>query len=418
MSEKNDTIIELVQGSDIQNQRFSINPGEVLKFRIITKKNSILGCCSIPGITFETGKSFIRPTVVDHLKVLEDHRKKHPEAKIVIFGHTDKVSDDMFNKKLSERRALSVYAFITNQEDEWEKLYLVENWGMRVIQTILKDFSGPYDPGTVDGIQGQKTTTAIKNYQGDNGLIESGNADLSTRKSMFKKYMSGKHDIILTENDFLSPPCQGCGEFNPLVGTEGASEPNRRVIFFLLSPDKLPSFPCQPEDLSPCREQIAVSTTRTNKLFRCAFYDDISKTCKCEQPINKTSISLLLKTPTGKLLAETPYEFEINGVVKKNTTTSDGSVIEETPEDATEAFLTINSWRMKITLHDLKPPSEIIGAKARLNNLEFYSGDPIDDNNSDEFKDALKRFQTFYTLNVTGVLDEPTQKKLEEMHGS
>jgi peptidoglycan hydrolase-like protein with peptidoglycan-binding domain len=49
--------------------------------------------------------------------------------------------------------------------------------------------------------------------------------------------------------------------------------------------------------------------------------------------------------------------------------------------------------------------------------MGFYSGEPIDNSISNDFTHALRRFQTFYDLTVTGVLDAPTQRKLEEMHG-
>jgi len=75
------------------------------------------GCCKIKGITFEFDSSFIRPCVVGDLAAVELEMQKHPDAKILIFGHTDKVGSEQYNKLLSERRAKSVYAFITNKPE-------------------------------------------------------------------------------------------------------------------------------------------------------------------------------------------------------------------------------------------------------------------------------------------------------------
>lgn len=49
-------------------------------------------CARLKGINFEYDKSFICPSVTDDLIQLENALVKHSDAKIVIFGHTDKVS--------------------------------------------------------------------------------------------------------------------------------------------------------------------------------------------------------------------------------------------------------------------------------------------------------------------------------------
>ena len=114
-------------------------------------------CARIRGIFFETDKSFIRPSVVGDLKRVEEAMDRHPGAKALIFGHTDKVGSEQYNRDLSERRSLSPYAFITDDADTWEMLYNQEDWGTRAIQEIPKDFGPPYDPGPVDGIYGSRT---------------------------------------------------------------------------------------------------------------------------------------------------------------------------------------------------------------------------------------------------------------------
>ncbi len=131
----------------------------------VTKKRcqrQFLGCCALPSITFGFNSSFIRPNVVDHLGALEVLAKQYPDAKLMVFGHTDVVGDELYNKKLSERRAWSAYAFIANDTDAWETLYNHddEDWGVAVIQEILSDLG--YDPGPVDGDLGDKTKAAMR----------------------------------------------------------------------------------------------------------------------------------------------------------------------------------------------------------------------------------------------------------------
>jgi len=250
-------------------------------------------CASIPGVHFEFNKSFIRPTVVDDLKKVEDALGRHPDAKVIVFGHTDQVGPDAYNKRLSERRARSAYAFITNQPDVWEELYKHpdEKWGLREIQTILADLGGPYDPGPIDGIDGPRTKAAVRQFQTDHGLAVDGIAGKNTRRELFLAYMTGKHDVAVDDARFLDPKFIGCGEFNPVVPPSTATdkptrdaenEPNRRVTFFLFHRDRPPRFPCRLDDLNPCTHWRQHPLPRHFDLFSCSFYDSIAKNCPCE----------------------------------------------------------------------------------------------------------------------------------------
>jgi outer membrane protein OmpA-like peptidoglycan-associated protein len=237
-------------------------------------------CAEIAGVTFEFDKSFVRPSVVGDLEVLQSEVDKHPAAKIMIWGHTDKVGSEAYNKELSERRAKSVYAFITNQPDIWEELYKKENWGIRAVQEILKDMGGPYDPGAVDGVDGPNTRQAVKNFQTDHGLTVDGVAGPNTRNKLFTEYMSGTHDIEIDDARFMDPKHMGCGEFNPMVETEAAEEKNRRVTFYLFHEERLPTLPCAEGDLAPCQKQTATPLPRHKDSFHCSFYDSIARNCK------------------------------------------------------------------------------------------------------------------------------------------
>jgi len=262
-------------------------------------------CARISGVHFETDKSFIRPSVVDDMQPLEDALARNPDAKVMIFGHTDKVGSDPYNKDLSERRALSAYAFITDDAETWEKLYNKEKWGTKAIQEILKDFGDPYDPGPADGIYGSKTRAAVRKYQEDKGLTVSGVAGPATRNVMFTQYMTDKHDVELTPDQFMDPRHMGCGEFNPQEETEGPCEENRRVTFYLFHEKRLPNLPCRTGDLAPCRKQAAEPRPRNKDTFRCSFYDSIAKKCKHEVgPILTTELTvhlqLFFRDPEGK----------------------------------------------------------------------------------------------------------------------
>jgi outer membrane protein OmpA-like peptidoglycan-associated protein len=375
-----------------------------------------LECCSIPGITFAFDKSFVRPSVVEHIKPLEEAIAKHPDAKIMVFGHTDKVGDERYNKKLSERRAKSVYAFITDDADTWEALYNEERWGIRVIQEILKDLG--FDPGPADGVKGPKTEAAIKAYQSARGLTVDGIAGPQTRKQMFTEYMTSKHDVKLTPEQFMDPKHMGCGEFNPVEETEAAHEPNRRVTFYLFHKDRLPKLPCQYGDIAPCRKQMDATGPRYVETFYCSFYDSIAKKCGCEIPIEDfETLTIRLLDIYYQPMNNKEYTLEVANRQFQGVTSEEGIISHAVPSHVNTGKLTINKWSVDLTIRDLESVAQIKGAQARLNNLGFYVRAHVNDQIDENFRRALQCFQTEYQLEVTGELDEATKQKLEEVHG-
>ena len=314
-----------------RKEGLSLDHIHVVRVRTKTSPPQFLDCCAIPGVTFEFDKSFIRPSVVDHIGDVETMLEKHPDAKIMVFGHTDKVGDELYNKRLSERRSESAFAFITNDTDIWEKLYKQEDWGIIVIQQILKDFGGEFDPGAVDGIDGPQTRQAVKNYQEANGLAVDGIAGPQTRKVMFLEYMTGKHDVEMTADQFMNPKHMGCGEFNPAEETEERHEPNRRVTFFFFHPDRPPKLPCKHGDLGPCHKQVKPPTPRHKLTFACSFYDSLARKCQCEQgpPSLRPQSEIVLIDELGQPLA--------NVMIK--VTSDDSTEIETDTDDDGRAVL-------------------------------------------------------------------------------
>lgn len=66
------------------------------------------------SIAFETGKADIKQKHHEELKQVADKLKAFPNATTVIEGHTDNVGSASSNKKLSQRRANAVRAYIIN----------------------------------------------------------------------------------------------------------------------------------------------------------------------------------------------------------------------------------------------------------------------------------------------------------------
>ena len=74
--------------------------------------------------------------------------KRKPKCPLAVFGHADPVGRDSYNKTLSGRRALAVYAVLTRDVELWEqKLYKQpfggDRWGERENQIMLTALGYP-----------------------------------------------------------------------------------------------------------------------------------------------------------------------------------------------------------------------------------------------------------------------------------
>ena len=186
---------------------------------------------------------------------------------------------------------------------------------MKVIQEILQDLG--HDPGPIDGAMGPQTQAAMRSFLGLPAGAPVRN-DAAFRAKLFPAYMTGKHDVQVSDAQFCPPKFMGCGEFNPLVEPNAnelanrapGNEPNRRVVFYLFK--RAPqSIPCKLRVLAPCKTEIAKPGERNNPLHSCAFYDGIAKECNCEQRIDEIRIRLF--DWLGKALPNAPYKITVGG---------------------------------------------------------------------------------------------------------
>ncbi|MEO7958888.1 MAG: TIGR02594 family protein [Fibrobacteria bacterium] len=239
----------------------------------------------VPGIVFGTNSSFIRPKVADGLKALEtkvkEWEKKHPKGKIVLYGHAN--ADEKDGKALSERRAQSAYAFITNDAATWEKLYTTEKWGLWALQHLLLDL-GHYH-GKPDNMDGPGTQGAFKAFQKKSGLPETGKEDSATRKALFGAYMKGKHDIKIDAGRFrkvAGNEWMGCSANNRAKEGDAPAPENRRVAFILIEESKFfpIHFPCQDGNEAGCQGQCKKAGKRSAPGIKCSFYDELVREVK------------------------------------------------------------------------------------------------------------------------------------------
>ena len=249
----------------------------------------------VPGITFETESSLIPPKGAHSLKPVEAKfnewdKKYSKKSQIAVFGHTDKGEKDA--KGLSERRAQSAHAFITGDAATWEKLYNVEKWGLKALQSILKDL-GHYH-GATHGVDGPMTQAAFTAFRKTAGVPESGD-EATTRKALFAAYMKGKHDIKIEASRFCKVagnPWMGCASNNQSKESKEAAPENCRVAFILIVPCKnFPvHFPCKDGNEGPCQVQCKKAGKRSGAGIGCLFYDELVREVKQESAASPAPI--------------------------------------------------------------------------------------------------------------------------------
>ena len=260
-----------------------------IRVRKLELRPRLVACCRIPGITFEYDKSFIRPSRVANLGSIHEKLAQHPDAKVLIYGHTDRCGPPNYNKNLSDRRAESAFAFVTHDPGIWKRLYGEEQWPDADIQKMLKAVG--HDPGPIDGIIGPNSRTAMRAVMDpDPGPNVQNNE--AFREALFKAYMDVGYPEKVDQKRFVNPRFVGCGEFNPLEapnrferardgrGRRPGNEKNRRVVFYLFDRPP-PNIPCEVGNIDPCNARVSTPPD-PNVHFTCSFYRPIARECPCE----------------------------------------------------------------------------------------------------------------------------------------
>jgi outer membrane protein OmpA-like peptidoglycan-associated protein len=314
-----------------------------------------VGCALLPDRKFDFDSSLILPEASRSFRKLVRLVQAKPGSPLSVFGHADPVGQDAYNKALSGRRALAVYAVLVRDTELWErKLYGEalggDRWGTRSLQIML-DALG-YPPGDIDGLLGPDTKEAIKSFQGDHELPPSGSPTRDTRKKLFERYMdflcaddSGR-PFTLAKTDFLAQGSdrdgkgdyQGCGEFNPVLlfskeeqeefkkpanheARNEANAPNRRVVVYLFRPGTRVEprhWPCPPakdgtgrdckkrfwSDGEDRRTRLLDGERRefqkTEDTFACRFYHGLAEFSPCEAALKLWTIRLVVDGAGGE----------------------------------------------------------------------------------------------------------------------
>src|SRR5581483_4726016 len=229
-----------------------------------------VACWRMDDIRFEFDSSFVGPDAAEEFKLLAVLRKKHPKAPLSIFGHADPVGDDIYNKKLSGRRARAIYGLLTRDTGMWEELF-----------------------SDSEGINDKWGDNAISRMRSTLGITDTTPTTAGTRVTLFQQYME-KICIDIDNKPFQVPKgeflgkgasasgigdMQGCSEFNPVLmfskaendkfaadkdktARNSENAPNRRVLILFFKPGShidIGKWPCpsaRDASIAKCRARF------------------------------------------------------------------------------------------------------------------------------------------------------------------
>ena len=351
--------------------------------------------------------------------------KAHPGCPLSVFGHADPVGSDDYNKLLSGRRAMAIYALLIFNTDPnkavklWKQVASEESWG-KDHHEMMQSFTGLPVGSSKDDL----ITAYMK------GLCP---PDL--------KLDPKKHFVARGADSGGKGDYQGCGEFNPVLlfskedqakydqarqrnGKDdqptiqvqnAANAPNRRVMVLMfrsgsrVDPAKWPC-PRATEGVAECKKRFfsdgekrrsthPPGTDRkfesTEDTFACRFYQRISSGSPCHQVRELVPLTIRLINVDDEVLANLAYKLEVGAQVFHGHTTSEGFIRQFVQANATTGKLTLPkpNRTVALTIQSLAPPNQAEGAQARLNNLGFFASDALHDNLDEQTKRSLERFE-------------------------
>jgi outer membrane protein OmpA-like peptidoglycan-associated protein len=243
----------------------TLQAGQTTRVQITLQPGAVIANAFIVHFRFDS--AFIEPCLREVLHEVSDFAQAHPDQKLVIVGNTDLVGSAEYNQSLSERRARSVFGFLTfsTSDDlkasalrDWNELRkphtgaiptLNDGWGTREYQYMLQDLG--FYTGNIDEKHGPETDQAVRDFQQVKGLQADGIVGDDTWAALIHDYLD-QDDFAIPESQFIPNAKNGCnggtvkwlgsGEQDPVRNTQDAWRPNRRTELLFVQAS---AFPCE-----------------------------------------------------------------------------------------------------------------------------------------------------------------------------
>jgi hypothetical protein len=378
-------------------------------------------CRELPGPQFDFNCTFVRPDGMASLGRIAEavHAASHKKA--AVFGHTDTVGDERYNKSLSEQRGRIAYAALTHDPQPWEERYKAENWGPRTVQIMLNALQVG-ERLLEDGLPGPRTSAVVKQFQRREGLATDGIAGPVTRKALFFAYMRQSIAKPVDAGRFIDiggAKYMGCGEFNPF--TEGVADAaSRRVVVLLFTPVLIRrGLPCALGSVAPCEANLRgerdppVADDKTPH-FRCKVYRGIAVRCPCGPAVELMHFRIQLHDDLYRPCGNLEYRLKLDSdSVVHGITDGNGwlrNAVPKGPQVVTVYYMPAESateYGLPVRLTDADPESDN-ALLCHLYNMGFGRQENDD-------RTMLLRFQTEKDLELTGALDGPTREAIHEI---
>src|SRR5580704_440565 len=142
--------------SPVEPFQFLAAPATSNEFNTARLRLIPIACFRIDDVRFKFDSSFVLPAIAPQLKALNNLLKKDANkgAPLSIFGHADPSFEgnfeltspthqqgDEYNKTLSGRRAIAIYALLVRDTAIWNSLFATrfggDDWGEDSIRTML-----------------------------------------------------------------------------------------------------------------------------------------------------------------------------------------------------------------------------------------------------------------------------------------
>jgi hypothetical protein len=418
---------------------------------------------------FEFDSSFVRPEAAHETLLLHKLLQDHPGAPLSVFGHADPVGEDEYNKQLSGRRAAAIYGLLVRDVGIWETLYShpADHWGVTSIQVMLRAVG--HDPGPADGIIGDHTRQAVRDFQRDQGLTVDGDPGPQTRAALMLKYMDAicvdesGNPFRLDKNHFLARgqdskgkgDYQGCGEFNPVLmfssaeneafkpkekheQRNAANEPNRRVVVLLFRPGSKVDpqrWPC-PRAIDPtaaCRKRFWSDANKrrtfqaerrvfekSHDTFACRFYERLTSNSPCEK-MSRGRVRVLLDDPFLGSLAKIQVEVAYADGGTEALATDQSGIVRVLADRGPYVDLVFTTSLRTHALRVFLFPEAVstdAGVWQRLVDLGHVRDPkpPAAPPSADALAIAVSEFQASHGIVPTGKLDDKTRAAIKKSY--
>jgi outer membrane protein OmpA-like peptidoglycan-associated protein len=200
----------------------------VLKTYLPPELPPAVSCVRLLGMFFDTNKNFLLPIALRGLRQVVDVYEEHPNAELLIVGHTDRSGQPDYNDVLSLARARSMLAYLTEDVDAWLARYedgvpAQKRWGATEDEHMLETMPD-IDQRPID-------EDIVRWFQRTRGLEVDGIAGPDTRRALIGEYMAIDGTSLPKT---ITAKVHGCGENFPTGNTQDGEhvQQDRRVELF------------------------------------------------------------------------------------------------------------------------------------------------------------------------------------------